>query len=184
MRDTTIPLLISMGRFHTAKRFDILIEAFALLLQRMQARLWIIGKGYLKDAMEADIRKRALQNAVTLIDFCQNPYSLLRQADCFILTSDYEGMPNALIEAMSLGVPVVATDCPYGPAQLIDHGVNGYLTPRGSPSEIALWAENLLVNPDRKAMGMHGAEKAVRMFEVSTQMKKWEHLFLNHARII
>lgn len=183
-RDATIPLLISMGRFHRAKRFDILIEAFALLLRRMQARLWIIGKGYLKDTMEADIRKRALQDAVTLIDFCKNPYPLLRQADCFVLTSDYEGMPNALIEAMILGLPVVATDCPYGPAQLIDHGVNGYLTPRGSPPEIALWAEKLLVNPDRKAMGKRGAEKAGNIFEVSAQMKKWERLFLNRSGAI
>ena len=102
------------------KGFDFLLQAMHELVHkrgRGRARLRILGTGPLHDKLAKYINDRALKACVSLVGYRQNPLPFLKQADLFCLSSLYEGMPNALVEAMLCRVPVLATDCPSGPAK-------------------------------------------------------------------
>jgi glycosyltransferase involved in cell wall biosynthesis len=130
-------VIISVGRLFRQKRFDLLLEAFALLTPSYEVELWICGEGPERKSLERLIRRSNLESSAHLLGFCPNPYALMRQASVFALSSDYEGLPNALIEAQGLGLPAVSTDCPFGPDEIIEHGVTGFLTEPGDHQALA-----------------------------------------------
>lgn len=172
-----IPMIFSMGRLHRQKRPDVMLDAFTRVLQRQPARLWICGDGPRRDYLADQIERRGLADHVTLLGFCDNPYPLLRQASLFLMTSDYEGLPNALLEAQALGVPAVATHCPYGPEEIVEQGATGILVEPGSPSAIAAAVEQLLADPDRRReMGLAAAERVKHHYEAKSIVRQWESL--------
>ena len=103
------PVIVAAGRLAEAKNYPLLIDAVALLRQRVPARLFILGQGELEDAIRARIAELGLTDAVVLCGFQKNPWKFIAKADVFALTSHYEGFGNVLVEAMACGVPVVAT---------------------------------------------------------------------------
>jgi glycosyltransferase involved in cell wall biosynthesis len=131
------PLLISVGRLGRQKRIDVMLEALALLRQHVPAVLWVCGEGPQGGALKRLAAKLGVDSAVSWFGFQDNPYALMRQADLFVLTSDYEGLPNSLIEAQGLGLPAVATRCPTGPDEIIDDGVTGILVHVGDVGAVA-----------------------------------------------
>lgn len=129
------PVLIAAGRLTKQKRFDLLIDAMTHLPDSV--RLIIIGEGELRPEIEDQISRLNLKQRVDLPGFQNNPTNWFSFADCYVLSSDWEGFPFVLLEAMAAGLQVVATDCPSGPAELLADGAYGHLMPCGDTQAIA-----------------------------------------------
>ena len=125
--------IVGVGRLTGQKRFDLLIKAFAKVHNlHKDYQLTIYGEGELRSELEEMICRLKLDDYVFLPGYINNVAEKLASASIFVLSSDFEGMPNALIEAMALGLPCIATDCPVnGPRSLIEDGVNGILINTG-----------------------------------------------------
>ena len=123
--------IVSSGRLHPQKNQALLISAFSKIASRYpDYTLEIYGDGELREELSQQIKVLGLENRVLLKGVVKNIFEVTRSATLFVLSSDYEGMPNALMEAMALGVPCISTDCsPGGARDLIDEGVNGWITP-------------------------------------------------------
>ena len=141
--------LVASGRLHRQKGFDLLIEAMARLAHRGQrpVHLRILGDGPEAPSLREQIARLGLQQHVTLAGYRSNPLPYYRQADLFCLPSRYEGLPNALAEAMACRVPVLAADCPSGPRELLAGGQYGGLVPAGDPAALADAIEDFLRSP-------------------------------------
>lgn len=126
---TSPKLVLAVGRLIRAKGFDLLIEAFAKIHPECNANLLILGEGPERQALQALIDERGLNEHVCLYGFTENPYAWMSQADLFVLSSRHEGLPGALIEAMACGCKVVSTDCPFGPSEILEQGKWGHLVP-------------------------------------------------------
>lgn len=121
--------LLSVGRLVRQKNFPLLIEAIASMHQRDLVRLLIIGEGTERSDLEKLIEQRNLSSNVFLAGHLTDPSPFYREADLFVMSSSSEGFGNVLIEAMSFGTPVVSTDCLSGPAEILEQGRWGTLTP-------------------------------------------------------
>ena len=131
------PVILGVGRLQQQKDFPTLIRAFALVRQGRPCRLVILGDGSGRPGLLELIDRLAVASDVDLAGFQTNPYPFLARAALFALSSAWEGSPNALTEAMALGTPVVSTDCPSGPRELLDGGRFGPLVPVGDVSALA-----------------------------------------------
>jgi glycosyltransferase involved in cell wall biosynthesis len=130
------PVIVAAGRLAAVKNYPLLIEAFALLRQRMPASLFILGQGDQEPSVRALIAERGLGECVHLCGFRRNPWSYIARADVFALTSRYEGFGNVLAEAMACGVTVVATSSP-GTLEIVTSGTDGLLVERHEPAAFA-----------------------------------------------
>lgn len=139
----------SIGRLEPQKNFTMLIEAFAVFhVEKPEYSLRIYGEGSERTKLQELVDRLGLQDSVSLPGRDLDVLNKINSAAAFILTSDYEGMPNALIEAMCMGMPVISTDCPSGgPRELISNGNNGYLVKVGD-SEQLVDAMRSIVNED------------------------------------
>lgn len=130
-------LILAAGRLTKQKDFATLIHAFALVRKHLDVRLLIMGEGELRSDLEQLIAARALQDAVMMPGFVDNPFAIMKRADLFVLSSAWEGLPNVLIQAMACGTPVVSTACPSGPAEILESGKWGRLVPVGDVQALA-----------------------------------------------
>ena len=159
------PVVLSTGRLYGAKDYPTLIRAFARLRQLREARLLILGSGK-NDAETAQRRAELMELAselgvsadLDLPGFVPNPFPYMARAAVFVLSSLWEGFGNVLVEAMACGCPVVSTDCPNGPAEILDHGRYGTLVAVG---DVAGMAEAILTTlrnpPDRDVLRARAA---------------------------
>jgi glycosyltransferase involved in cell wall biosynthesis len=131
------PVVIGVGRLDPAKDFGTLIRAFRMVEKKKQARLMILGEGEERPHLEALVRELDLEEAVSLPGFISNPYAYMARASVFVLSSAREALPTALIEAMALGLPVVATDCESGPDEVLEGGRLGQLVRVGDSEGLA-----------------------------------------------
>jgi len=131
------PVILSIGRLTEQKAFDVLIRAFALVRKNQPARLLILGDGEERPALEALITNLGLGADVSLAGFVQNPYPYLLRSKVFVLSSRWEGLPTVLVEALCLGAPIVATDCPGGSREILQDGRFGDLVPVENPFRLA-----------------------------------------------
>lgn len=131
------PVVVGVGRLTAQKDFATLLRAFALLRADRPCRLAILGVGDERAALSALVAELGLQDAVALPGFVDNPYAWMRGAALFVLSSAWEGLPTVLIEAMACGTPVVSTDCPSGPAEILEGGRWGRLVPVGDAAALA-----------------------------------------------
>lgn len=142
------PVILGAGRLMYQKDFGTLIKAFAKVRQSRPCRLVIIGgEGYEREQLEQLIRDLQLENDAQLPGFADNPYAYMARASVFALSSRYEGFGNVLVEAMATGTPVVSTDCPDGPAEILEHGRYGLLVRVGSPDALAVAIAKTLDDP-------------------------------------
>lgn len=144
------PVFLSVGRLTEQKRFTTLIQAFAGLRQQQAARLIILGEGEERPVLEAEIQRWGLEADVALPGFVDNPYAYMRQASAFVLSSRWEALPTVLIEAMACGCPVVATDCPFGPQEILAAGKYGALVPVGDVAALTTAMAQVLVRPNNR----------------------------------
>lgn len=131
------PAILGVGRLQRQKDFPTLIRAFARLRATHDCRLLILGEGSGRARLTALAAELGVSEWIALPGFQTNPYAFLIRARLFVLSSAWEGSPNALTEAMALGVPVVATDCPSGPAEILDGGRYGTLVAVGDVAALA-----------------------------------------------
>lgn len=132
-----IPLFLTVCRLSTQKDFTTLLNAFQLLRRQRQARLLILGEGPFREALEAQVSAMNLSEDVAMPGFTANPYAYMRQVNAFVLSSRSEGFGLVLIEAMACGCPVVSTDCPGGPREILEDGRFGALVPVGDAEALA-----------------------------------------------
>lgn len=131
------PVILSIGRLTVAKDYPTLIVAFAKVRQQLNARLAILGEGEERARLEELVRRLGLESDVWLPGSVESPYPYLARASLFVLSSIWEGLPTALVEALALGVPVIATDCPGGSREILDNGRFGQLVPPGDAMALA-----------------------------------------------
>lgn len=131
------PVVVSVGRLTDQKAFDILIRALSIARQNHPLRLMIFGEGENRPALESLIAKLGLENDVRLMGFVQNPYPFMAHAAAFALPSRWEGLPTVLVEALYLGAPIVATNCPGGSRDILADGRFGRLVSVDDPSGLA-----------------------------------------------
>ncbi|MBK1694393.1 glycosyl transferase [Chromatium weissei] len=131
------PVILGMGRLQRQKDFSTLIRAFAQVRATHDCRLIILGEGGGRAQLTELITELNLNADVILPGFQANPYAWLARAKLFVLSSAWEGSPNVLTEALALGVPVVATDCPSGPAEILNNGQYGTLVSIGDAAAMA-----------------------------------------------
>jgi glycosyltransferase involved in cell wall biosynthesis len=140
------PYVVHVGRFSGQKRHDLLLDAFARL-KNLPHRLVLLAESH--PALERMIRERGLEGRVEVAGFQQNPYPWIAAADLLVLSSDHEGLPNVIVEALALGVPAVSTDCPSGPREILGAALPGCLVPTGDAAALAGAIERALAErPD------------------------------------
>jgi len=140
-------IIIGIGRLTKQKDFPTLLKAFGKIKKHKDARLIILGEGEERIKLEGLIKKLNLSSFVSLPGFVKNPYSYLKNSDLFVLSSKWEGLPTVLIEALACGIPVVSTDCPSGPREILEEGKYGKLVPVGDWRALAEAILETLDNP-------------------------------------
>ncbi len=132
------PVFVNAGRLVEMKDHRSLLHAFSLHLRRHPARLLILGAGPMRAELQVLAHTLGIADHVELVGFVQNPLPYMREADAFVLSSRSEGFGNVLVEAMGCGTPVVATNCPHGPADILENGRFGILVPPQDPAALAM----------------------------------------------
>jgi glycosyltransferase involved in cell wall biosynthesis len=140
-------LVLGVGRLSKEKEFSTLVRAFRLVRNASQSRLLILGEGKERHALLRLIAELGLEGDVDLPGFVANPFAVMARASVFVLSSRFEGLPNALIQALALGVRLVATDCPSGPREVLEDGRHGTLVRVGDAEGMA---EGILEQLQRK----------------------------------
>ncbi len=174
--------LMAMGRLTEQKGFDLLLEAFARIKGRHPDwNLMIIGEGKLRSQLEQFSFQLDLAQRVKYAGQLANPFPTLRKASLFVMASRFEGFPYVALEAMACGLPVVYTDCPSGPAEIIRDGIDGRLVPNGDVSALAEAMDELMGNPGERERLAARAPDVLTRFGTQTIVSEWESLF---ARVI
>ena len=175
-------LVVALGRLVPQKGFDLLIDAWSSVVDRTPtARLEIWGDGPEADRLGSLVGERGLEASVTLAGETRDPATALGRASVFVLSSRVEGFPNVLLEAMALGRPVVAFDCPFGPAEIVSDDVDGRLVPAGDVAGLAATIADLLISPERAAALGVRATAVRERFAFGTILGRWSDL-VDHAR--
>jgi glycosyltransferase involved in cell wall biosynthesis len=171
------PFIVAAGRLVHQKGFDLLIRAFAARLAERQLSLVIVGEGPERSALEALAREHGVEHRVHLPGFVENPWSYFARAAAFVCSSRWEGFGNVIIEAMACGVPVVATDCDFGPREIVRHGDSGLLV--GAATVEALGDAIVSVLDDRQLASRlaEGAGRRARDFDVAHMARAYEQMF-------
>lgn len=142
------PVILAIGRLTEQKDFPTLIRAFAAIRLRYNARLLILGEGALREALETLAKECGLNPCeIQMPGFVANPFAYMARAATFVLSSRWEGLPGVLIEAMACGAPVVSTDCPSGPREILEDGRWGCLVPVGNVDALAQAMDMVLGTP-------------------------------------
>lgn len=137
LRDGAGAVIVAAGRLTAQKDFPNLLRAFAALASSRDVRLILLGEGRDRPQLEAMAADLDIADRVKMPGFIANPYPYFAAADLFVLSSRWEGSPNVLVEALALGTPVVSTDCPSGPREILRDGAVGRLVPVGDPFALA-----------------------------------------------
>ena len=167
--------IVAVGRLTAQKNHALLIRAYAAL-GPVEDRLLIYGEGELRAELEALIRELGLEGRVLLPGLSEDVARDIENAKLFVLPSDYEGMPNALLEAMALGLACISSDCPCGgPKELIEDGVSGLLFPVGDREALSACLRRLLEDGEtRRVLALAAREKA-EDFRPEHVFGRWEN---------
>ena len=170
------PVIVAAGRLAEQKNYPLLIEAVALLRERMPVRLLILGAGELEDALRRRIAELKLDDSIVLGGFQKNPWKFMARADVFALTSRYEGFGNVMAEAMACGVPVVAT-ASQGTRDIVRDGVDGFLVERHEPSAVAEALERVLRDSSTRERLAAGARDGACRFALPAIAAAYARVF-------
>lgn len=173
-------IIVNVGRLHYQKGQDILIKAFNKVHREFpEYKLIIYGEDKQRENLERLIKDLKLQESVFLLGKCKNYLENVAKAEIFIMTSRYEGMPNALLEAMAIGMPCISTDCVAGPSEIIEDGKNGLLVEVDNIDEIADKLIYLIQNKEvRETLG-EKAKLIKNKYSVENIYRKYYHYFLD-----
>lgn len=170
----TCRLIVAAGRLVRQKNYPLLIRAFARV-QGMYPHLLlhIYGEGELRTYLQSMINQLGLASSILLMGRSDELWAAFSRADLFVLSSDFEGMPNVLMEAMAIGLPCIATDCPTGPSELITNRRNGMLVPTGDEAELAKAILYMVENPDAgREMGEKARQEILELYSLLTNTEE------------
>lgn len=154
--------VLAVGALKEPKNFPLLLRAFARLREHLDARLLILGEGAQRAALEAQAASLGLRDVVDMPGFVADTAACYARADLFVLSSDHEGLPTVLIEALEQGTAIVSTDCPSGPREILEDGRHGRLVPVGDSEALAAaMLETLRAPPDPGALRARARDFAV-----------------------
>jgi glycosyltransferase involved in cell wall biosynthesis len=170
--------ILFVGSFKHQKNPLLLVRAFSLLVRQRDAQLVLLGQGPMLAEIQDLVRVEGLESRVTLPGFCADPSPWYRSADLFVLPSDYEGFGNVVVEALGHGLPVVSTDCPSGPAEILDHGRFGTLCPCGDAEALAAAMISTLDVPGNRESRIRRASD----FTPTIAAARYLDLLFNNAR--
>jgi glycosyltransferase involved in cell wall biosynthesis len=168
----SVPTIINVGRLIEQKDQQTLIRAFAKIRSRRVCRLVILGEGDKRAALAALAESFGVGSDVLMPGFVSNPYSWMRKSALFVLSSKFEGLPTVLIEAMQCGTPVISTDCPSGPAEILEGGRWGKLVAPGDIDTLAHAIDDAL---DGKLVA--DVRRRARDFSIETALSRYVALF-------
>ncbi len=174
-RDTQTRRVVALGRLAPEKGFDLLIAAFARLADRHPDwNLLILGEGPHRDVLEREIHRHALEDRVQLPGWEKSPAQPLIDSDLFVLSSQYEGFPNALLEAMACKVACISFDCPSGPGEIIRDGVDGLLVPPQDVAALTAAMDELMSDENRRHEIARRATEVLERFSVQAHFERWD----------
>ena len=172
-----VPVMLGAGRLTKQKDFPTLIRAFAKVRTQFDSRLIIIGEGEERPRLETLVRQLGLTEDVSLPGFVDNPYKYMARSALFVMSSSWEGFGNVLVEAMAVGTPVVSTDCPSGPAEILEYGKYGKLVPVGDSNALADAIAAVLSNPPDPGILQQRSQE----FSVERIVDQYLELILTHT---
>lgn len=172
--------IISVGRLNVQKGFDMLIDAWKMIVgKHTDWSLHIYGDGELRGELNQQIAQCGLNDTVFIHPPTSDIFSKYQEHEFYVMSSRYEGLPLALIEALSHGLPCISFNCPCGPSEIIKNGIDGYLIPTGNIEQLAQKIEYLIENEtERLTMGKNARRNAIRYSE-NEIIDSWNELFLN-----
>jgi len=168
------PVLLAVGRLTQQKDFPTLIRAFAQVRRTRPARLLILGEGPDRPELAALVNQLGLEDDVAMPGFVENPYAYMSQASLYILSSRWEGLPTVLIEALYCGPPIIATDCPSGPREILANGQYGVLVPVGDVAGLAQAIEAGLMGRT-----LHPTKESWHPYSLEVVVEQYMSLLLN-----
>jgi glycosyltransferase involved in cell wall biosynthesis len=167
--------ILTVGTLKQQKNHKLLLHAFSILLRRVDAHLLILGEGHLRTELETLICKLGINDKVSMPGFVKNPSQFYRAASLFVLSSDWEGLPTVLIEALAFGTPIVSTDCPSGPREILCDGQFGYLVPIADADALATaMADSLSATHDELALKTRAND-----FSINNALNLYEAILFN-----
>ncbi len=171
------PWISAMGRLTRQKGFDLLLQAFAKIAgKHPDWGLMIIGEGELRGELEELTTRLGLSQSVTFTGLLANPLPALRGSKLFAMASRFEGFPYAALEAMACGLPVIYTDCPSGPREIIRDGVDGLLVPNGDVAALATAMDRLMSDDGERRRLAARASEVLERFGAEKIVAQWEDL--------
>lgn len=170
----TCPVLIVASKLKPQKDLPMLLRAFQQVREQRPLRLLILGEGPDRESLEQLAVEMGIAADVQFAGFVQNPFAYYRRADLFVLSSAWEGLPTALIEALACGCPVISTDCPSGPAEILENGRYGRMVQVGDHQALAEGILEVLDSPPSAAL----LKQRANCFSIADSVAKYEKLVL------
>jgi N-acetylgalactosamine-N,N'-diacetylbacillosaminyl-diphospho-undecaprenol 4-alpha-N-acetylgalactosaminyltransferase len=172
--------IITVGRLEKPKNQELLITAFKMVAEKIpNSRLIIIGEGNLRNELKILVSRFRIDDKVEFTGYRQNPFAYMARADLFTLSSDTEGFGNVIIEAMACGCPVISTDCPSGPGEIITSGENGILTEPANMEDLSKAMIKLLQNNTIREKMIKNAYKRAEDFSLNKILKQYYQQICN-----
>jgi glycosyltransferase involved in cell wall biosynthesis len=176
------PVIAACGRLTAQKNYPLLLRAMRLVLDRIDARLIILGQGEQRASLERCARELGIRRNVDFLGFQENPFKYVARASALVLSSSWEGLPMVILEAMACGTPVISTRCPSGPEEIITDDLNGLLVPVGDEAALAEAILRVLADePLRCRLAQAGRERA-EDFRLERIVAQYEAMLREHAQ--
>ena len=175
------PFVVSAGRLEHQKGHDLLIRAFAAAPACRSLDLVILGRGREQAALMRLAAELGIAARVHFPGFVANPWAWFARARLFALASRFEGFPSALAEALACGAPVLAADCDYGPAEMITHGHNGWLSPSGNVQAFSAAMDTALTDPEAARTAAARGRRSVERLDIPHVVAAYTRLVLEQA---
>jgi glycosyltransferase involved in cell wall biosynthesis len=175
------PTLVAVGRLAPQKAYPNLLRALALVRRRRPARLLILGDGEERSALERLRDELGLGDAVEFLGYVANPFPYMRDAAAFVLASDWETLGFVLVEASRVGAAIVATDCEFGPNEIVDDGHTGLLVPPRDPEALAAAIGRVLDDPELAGALRSGARSRSAAFAPDEAIRRYAELVVEVA---
>ena len=172
-----LPVIVSVGRLTRQKGYPYLIGAFSIVMKSLPCKLLIIGEGENRGRLVKLAEECGLERDIEFLGFQKNPFKYMVNSSVFVLSSLYEGFGNVIVEAMALGLPVISTDCPSGPSEIINDKKNGILVPVKDEKALADAILSVLTNSQLKNNLGREAKKKAQTFAINKIVEKYRGIF-------
>ncbi len=174
----SLPVLVSCGRLTYQKGYPYMFKALKILKEKgVQFNYQILGRGELEEELKQQVAELGIKDKVEFLGFKNDPFGVIANADIFVLPSLYEGFGNVIVEAMVCGTPVVSTDCPHGPNEIINSPDLGVLVPVKNPTFLAEALEALIIDVNKRNLITKNAKMRALDFKVSNIAREHDELF-------